>query len=57
MTTEIDNIPTFDITVKKESLEDDMFTIYSLLFKDEAITKDQLSFEELCGMIEQFKLN
>ena len=52
MTTEIDDIPTFDITVKRNSLEDDMFTIYSRLFKDETTTKDQLSFEELCGMLE-----
>ena len=52
MTTEIDDVPNFDITVKKESLVDDMFEIYSHLFKDKAISKDQLSFEELCGMLE-----
>lgn len=51
MTIEIDHIPNFDITVKQDTLEDDMFAIYSQLFKDEAITRDQISFEELCGML------
>ena len=50
--TEIDDVPTFDITVKKESLVDDMFEIYSQLFKDEVVSRDEISFEELCGMPE-----
>lgn len=51
---EIDHIPSFDITVKRESMVDDMFEIYSLLFKDEATKREDISFEELCGMNSNF---
>ena len=50
MAAEIDHIPSIEITVKRESMVNDMFAIYKQLFSDEAVTKDQISFEELCGM-------
>jgi len=43
----LEDIPKVDVTVKAETLEDDLFKIYSELFKD--AKKDELVFEELKG--------
>lgn len=45
MSTVLDSIPSFDITVKAESLQDDLFEVYKLLFKD--TNRDDVEFEEL----------
>lgn len=43
---ELDGIPSFDITVTAENLQDDLFEVYKLLFKDIS-SKDEVEFEEL----------
>ena len=47
MNAEIEKIPNFDIAVKAESLEDDLFTMYSRLFP--GTVRSDLTFEELQG--------
>lgn len=42
---ELDGIPSFDITVKAESLQDDLFEVYKLLVKN--TSRDEVEFEEL----------
>jgi len=44
-TLELKDIPNVDVTAKVDSLEDDLFKIYSELFKD--VKKEDLVFEEL----------
>ena len=48
MANEIDHIPRFDITVGRETLEEDMYRIYSLLFGDE-VSRDRVLIKELSG--------
>lgn len=49
--TEIDT-PDIDVTVTQEHLQDDLFKIYSQLFKD--IKREEVCFEELQGKILRF---
>ena len=42
---ELDGIPSFDITVKAESLQDDLFEVFKLLVKN--TSRDEVEFEEL----------
>ena len=42
---ELDGIPSFDVTVKAESLQDDLFEVYKKLFKNTA--REEVEFEEL----------
>lgn len=47
MSAGFEKIPNIDLTVKAESLEDDLFAVYKRLFP-EAVQSD-LTFEELVG--------
>lgn len=47
MNAEIEKIPNIDVVVKAESLEDDLFTVYSQLFR--GAVKSDLKFKELVG--------
>lgn len=48
MNLEIDDVPNIEITVKAETLEDDLFKIYNQLFKNSV--KNDLEILELQGV-------